>query len=306
MNADTSLKQLILLALIALTAILLWFGLNSSPLRQQAEHLLDNKAELIKLAAIRQEAMQIRFDLAVDPVLQAIGVWNQGELIFPDQQLLSHSGDSRIIENQDHLTGLLQSANPKIWDRTYLPGVKVYYCSRATVSVCMLIDIAELATAMQISHDSLMNALFPPALDLVDLLHLLLVSVILLLAWRQFKTPQEPSIPLEKTRTSINEFRLGDMLVDTRRMRAYRDELCTDLSERDVKLLQHFLQHPDEVISKDELYNAAWGRDFVPSSRALEQHILTLRRKLDPDRQRPVVIETVHGQGYRFPVTDTV
>jgi len=56
-----------------------------------------------------------------------------------------------------------------------------------------------------------------------------------------------------------------------------------------------------EVISKDQLYSAGWGRDFMPNSRALEQHIMVLRRKLDPDKKRQVLIETIHGQGYKCP-----
>ena len=80
-----------------------------------------------------------------------------------------------------------------------------------------------------------------------------------------------------------------------------RDELTANITVRDLKLLNCFVERPDEVLSKDTLYDAGWGRDFVPCSRALEQHIMTLRKKIDPERKRKSLIETVHGQGYRFP-----
>ena len=63
------------------------------------------------------------------------------------------------------------------------------------------------------------------------------------------------------------------------------------------KLLE---ERDGSVVTKDELYDAGWGRDFMPNSRALDQHMINLRRKLDPDKTRPVLIETVHGIGYRL------
>lgn len=53
-------------------------------------------------------------------------------------------------------------------------------------------------------------------------------------------------------------------------------------------------------MTKDELYDVGWGRDYMPNSRALDQHMINLRRKLDPNQSLPVVIETVRGVGYRL------
>ena len=94
---------------------------------------------------------------------------------------------------------------------------------------------------------------------------------------------------------------MADMRVKPRQQLVERGGVTSQVSERDLKLLGHFALHPNEVISKDELYNVGWGRDFVASSRALEQHMINLRKKIDPNRNLPVIIETVHGQGYRFP-----
>jgi hypothetical protein len=81
---------------------------------------------------------------------------------------------------------------------------------------------------------------------------------------------------------------------------AIRGTLEVPLSPRDLKLLEFLDAKDGAVATKDELYDAGWGRDFMPNSRALDQHIINLRRKLDPDKSRPVLIETVHGVGYRL------
>ena len=81
---------------------------------------------------------------------------------------------------------------------------------------------------------------------------------------------------------------------------AIRDSLEVSLTPRDLKLLTILEERNGAVVTKDELYDAGWGRDYMPNSRALDQHMINLRRKLDPDKSRPVLIETVHGVGYRL------
>jgi len=81
---------------------------------------------------------------------------------------------------------------------------------------------------------------------------------------------------------------------------AIRDALEVPLTPRDLKLLSTLKGREGAVVTKDELYDAGWGRDYMPNSRSLDQHIINLRRKLDPDKSRAVLIETVHGVGYRL------
>lgn len=81
---------------------------------------------------------------------------------------------------------------------------------------------------------------------------------------------------------------------------AIRDELEVQLTPRDLKLLAILQTRDGAVVTKDELYDAGRGRDYMPNSRSLDQHIINLRRKLDSTKSRPVMIETVHGVGYRL------
>jgi DNA-binding response OmpR family regulator len=81
---------------------------------------------------------------------------------------------------------------------------------------------------------------------------------------------------------------------------ARRGRLEVALTPRDLQLLVFLKEKQGNVATKDELYDAGWGRDFMPNSRALDQHIINLRKKLDPDKSRLPIIETVRGVGYRL------
>ena len=59
-------------------------------------------------------------------------------------------------------------------------------------------------------------------------------------------------------------------------------------------------RNSDKVISRDELFNECWGRDYLPSSRTLDQHISQLRKVIEVDPKNPEIIKTVHGVGYRY------
>ena len=65
-------------------------------------------------------------------------------------------------------------------------------------------------------------------------------------------------------------------------------------------ILELLFQHAGKVLSKDDVFNAAWGRDYLPSSRTLDQQISKLRKLVEKNPKEPKIIQTVHGVGYRF------
>jgi DNA-binding response OmpR family regulator len=83
-------------------------------------------------------------------------------------------------------------------------------------------------------------------------------------------------------------------------MRATRGKKSDDLSARELTLLDFFRAHPDEVLSRDQLLNAAWGINYLGTTRTLDQHIVQLRKKVEKDPENPAAILTVHGIGYRY------
>ena len=95
-------------------------------------------------------------------------------------------------------------------------------------------------------------------------------------------------------------FMLGALEVMPSELRARRGDDLIDLSLREVKLLELFHQHPNEVLSRDLLFRECWGIEHFANSRTLDQHVSKLRKKIEPDPRAPAIIQTVHGAGYRW------
>jgi two-component system alkaline phosphatase synthesis response regulator PhoP len=96
-------------------------------------------------------------------------------------------------------------------------------------------------------------------------------------------------------------FVMHDLTVFPRELRATRDKAEITLTPREVSLLQTLHGHAGEVVTRDTLLDRCWGTAYFPESRTLDQHIAKLRRKIEVDAGKPVIIETVRGFGYRFP-----
>ena len=92
----------------------------------------------------------------------------------------------------------------------------------------------------------------------------------------------------------------GDVQVDFARMQATRNGEQVVLTAHEFKLLRFFLDNPERVLTREELLNEVWGYNSYPSTRTVDNQILKLRQKLEPNPAQPVHFCTVHGAGYRF------
>ncbi len=97
-----------------------------------------------------------------------------------------------------------------------------------------------------------------------------------------------------------DRFRFGTVEVDRRRYTATRGRRTFELSARELKLIEVFARHPEEVLGRDRLLNEVWGVEYFGTTRTLDQHIAQLRKKIEPDRRAPSTLLTVHGVGYRY------
>jgi len=78
------------------------------------------------------------------------------------------------------------------------------------------------------------------------------------------------------------------------------DDLIVPLSSSDFHLLEVFLAHPQQVLSRDQILNLTKGRDAFPFDRSIDNQISRLRKKIEVDPQKPSLIKTVWGDGYMF------
>ena len=82
--------------------------------------------------------------------------------------------------------------------------------------------------------------------------------------------------------------------------RVTRDGIEVNLSPKEYRLLELFMQHPRKVWSRDRLLEQVWGYDYFGDSKTVDVHIRWLREKLEANPSAPVHLITVRGFGYRF------
>jgi len=92
---------------------------------------------------------------------------------------------------------------------------------------------------------------------------------------------------------------IGSLRLDLLSRRAWRGDRAIELSNREFALLEYFMRHPDQVLSRSQILFAVWDYEFAPGSNVVDVYVRYVRRKLAVDRQ-PSPIVTVHGTGYRL------
>jgi DNA-binding response OmpR family regulator len=98
---------------------------------------------------------------------------------------------------------------------------------------------------------------------------------------------------------STTELVRGDLRFDVLSKIAIRNGRRIELSQREWTLLELFLRHPGQVLSRAQILSAVWDYSFDPGSNVVDVYVGYLRRKLDEPGE-PSLIQTVRGAGYRF------
>ena len=95
-------------------------------------------------------------------------------------------------------------------------------------------------------------------------------------------------------------FRFGNAEVDLARCELRVAGKPVDLTALEFKLLSAFVVHRGKVLSRAQLLDLVWGRDTFVTDRVVDNHVVTLRRKIELDPARPRYLLSIRGLGYRF------
>lgn len=71
------------------------------------------------------------------------------------------------------------------------------------------------------------------------------------------------------------------------------------LTGKQFHIFMYFLRHPNQILSKEQIYEAVWGEEFIVGDKSLLVHIRHLREKIEEKPGSPEIIETIRGLGYR-------
>lgn len=94
--------------------------------------------------------------------------------------------------------------------------------------------------------------------------------------------------------------RTGDLTVDTERRQATLGERTIELTTTEFDLLRLLAAHPGRVFSRAEILDRLQGDTYEGYERTIDSHVKNLRRKIEPDPERPTYIHTVYGAGYKL------
>jgi len=89
----------------------------------------------------------------------------------------------------------------------------------------------------------------------------------------------------------------ADLTLDPATRRVHRGGREVELTAREFDLLEYFLRHPEQVLTREQIFDTVWGYDFLGESNIIEVYVRYLRSKLEAAGE-PRLIQTVRGVGY--------
>ncbi len=106
---------------------------------------------------------------------------------------------------------------------------------------------------------------------------------------------------VRRSRTAATPARLvfGELEIDLVQRRVRRSESLIDLTPQEFSLLYVLARAEGTPLSRSELLERAWP-DAIDNPRTIDTHVLSLRKKIEPDPRKPSLIQTVRNVGYRF------
>lgn len=102
---------------------------------------------------------------------------------------------------------------------------------------------------------------------------------------------------LQSDAPSSEQLRFGDLVLDLSTRRAIRHDRVIDLTMKEFELLKYLMEHPREVLTREQILENVWGYDFMGESNVIEVYVRYLRLKIEDEGEKRL-IQTVRGVGY--------
>ena len=107
---------------------------------------------------------------------------------------------------------------------------------------------------------------------------------------------------LERVKPEARSFKIGDATIDTGGHTLSRGKETSELSFYEVELLKLLFERVGEAVARDEILEKVWGVAPSPTNRTVDNFVVKLRKKLEPQPDKPRHILTVYGFGYKLVV----
>jgi RNA polymerase sigma factor (sigma-70 family) len=100
--------------------------------------------------------------------------------------------------------------------------------------------------------------------------------------------------------TKPDRYSFGDVVFEVCTNKVLRGGKILEFSSKEFELLQYFLGHQDETLTRGRLQQEVWGYGNPRETRTLDTHISRVRQKVEPDPKKPRFVVTVRNIGYKF------
>lgn len=103
-------------------------------------------------------------------------------------------------------------------------------------------------------------------------------------------------------KTHINELNLKHLKVYMQENRIINKHTGEEvlLTDKQLKIFFLLLRHPNQILTKEQMYESIWKQPFIEGDKTLMVHIRHLRKKLENNPNQPEILETIRGIGYRI------
>lgn len=98
----------------------------------------------------------------------------------------------------------------------------------------------------------------------------------------------------------VKEFQFGENSLDFKSYTAYNGTQNFKLTQKEALLLQLFIDKSNQAISRQQILEYVWGYDVFPSTRTIDNFILSFRKKFEADPKHPRYFHSIRGVGYKF------
>jgi DNA-binding response OmpR family regulator len=106
----------------------------------------------------------------------------------------------------------------------------------------------------------------------------------------------------QRQHKTAEKLKLGEIEIDLARQTAERGKKQVHLTAKEFSMLRLMVEAEGEPVTRERFLDVVWGYAAFPTTRTVDNHIASLRAKLEPDPNEPRWLKTVHGVGYRLEI----
>lgn len=120
--------------------------------------------------------------------------------------------------------------------------------------------------------------------------------------------PFHPDELIARVEVLLRRYQKNDDVLDLQHLKIYTKDMRVTNKQTDEEiqltgkqfyLLQYFIRHLNQILTKEQLYEGVWGESYIEGDKTLMVHIRYLREKIEINPAKPTIIETIRGIGYR-------